>query len=158
MTYRLLTPSGWLWRLTQATRHWSDTRQTSPIPTQPPRTHHSHRTAQPILAQQSPSTQYAAKCCLLGCHRLAGMHAGKCNRQCRCLPSATIASHRPSHTVPLQRSLCLFDGQVSHLQKTFSGSTQTLKKTTTAHCSVPMLKRSSDEAGPLIDGACYVLC
>ena len=55
--------------------------------------------------------------------------------------------------LPLQRSLCLLYSQVIVYKgiiykNMFLRIDYNFKKTTTAHCSLPMLKRPSDEAGP----------
>ena len=58
---------------------------------------------------------------------------------------STIASYLRSHTVPLQGSLCLLYSQAICL---LLGIDFNFEKTTTADCSVPILKCLGDEASP----------
>ena len=68
---------------------------------------------------------------------------------------SSIARYQPSHTVyPLRHSLCLLYLQAMVYKEIDKNMLLNVeyesKKTTTAHCSVPMPKRPSNKAGHLI--------
>ena len=76
----------------------------------------------------------------------------RCHQQW-CLSSAASSLISCLTLFPLRRSLCLLYSQAI-VYKEIGDKSMLLnidydfKKTTTAHCSVPMLKRPSDEVGP----------
>ena len=114
--------------------------------------------ASSIPTQQCPSTQQQHLAVCWDASGLTGCAHRQYSKLLRChwqwfLSSAASSLIGRLTLFPRQRSVCLLYSQVIVYKRIIYKNMLlrtdfNFKKTTTAHCSVPILKRPSDEAGP----------